>query len=82
MLPIDLLSILPLPQVVILTVISGSKRPNVMNLLKVFVIVQNVPRITRMYPFFTKARSNSAKLAETTWVKAPSNLLLYMLASH
>ncbi|KAJ0041856.1 hypothetical protein Pint_17680 [Pistacia integerrima] len=83
---IDLLAILPLPQVVILVMIttrSSSRFLNNMKLLKFFVFFQYVPRVVRIYPLFTKAtRTSSGKLAEAIWPRATFNLLLYMLAGH
>ncbi|KAJ4705869.1 Cyclic nucleotide-gated ion channel 1 [Melia azedarach] len=79
---IDILAILPLPQVVIGMVMRGSKFLNAVNLLKYFVIFQSVPRAIRIYPLFTEVRGNSGIVAEATWPKAVFNLLLYMLAGH
>ncbi|XP_006422165.2 cyclic nucleotide-gated ion channel 1-like [Citrus sinensis] len=82
---IDLLAILPLPQVVILIIMPtmrGSKFLDAMKLLKFLVFFQYVPRVIRIYPLFTKATRNSSKLDEATWAKAVFNLLLYLLAAH
>ncbi|GAY69121.1 hypothetical protein CUMW_269560 [Citrus unshiu] len=81
---IDLVAILPLPQVVILIIPTtrGTTFLNATNLFKYFVIFQYVPRIIRIYPFFTKVRRNSDILPGATWPKAVFNLLLYMLAGH
>lgn len=84
-LPIDLLAILPLPQVVILVIIqttSGSKVLSGLKLLKVFVIFQYGPRLIRIYPLFTNVTRTSCKLDESKFFKAAFNLLLYMVASH
>ncbi|KAK9225811.1 hypothetical protein WN943_010856 [Citrus x changshan-huyou] len=81
---IDLVAILPLPQVVILIIptMRGTTFLNAINLFKYFVIFQYVPRVIRIYPFFTKVRRNSDILPGATWPKAVFNLLLYMLAGH
>ncbi|KAJ0100277.1 hypothetical protein Patl1_21324 [Pistacia atlantica] len=80
--PIDLLSILPLPQLIIITMIRGSKHPKALELLKFFVIFQYVPRAIRIFPLITKARMDGGLIAEGALVKASFNLFLYMLASH
>ncbi|GLU21236.1 hypothetical protein SLE2022_373850 [Rubroshorea leprosula] len=81
---IDILSILPLPQVLILITpaIKGSRVLVAMDLLKYFVISQFVPRILRLYPLYTRGKGAFGALAEAAWVKALLNLFLYMLASH
>ncbi|KAK3219146.1 hypothetical protein Dsin_013116 [Dipteronia sinensis] len=81
---IDLLAVLPLPQVVIIIILlksSLSKILEAMNVLKCFLFFQSVPRVIRIYPFFRKATSTRI-LAEVTWVKAALNLYLYMLSGH
>ncbi|GAY45557.1 hypothetical protein CUMW_090290 [Citrus unshiu] len=84
-LPIDLLAILPLPQVVVSVIIQttrGSKVLSGLKLLKFFVIFQYVPRLIRIYPLFTNVTRTSCKLDESKFFKAAFNLLLYMVASH
>ncbi|KAJ6340603.1 hypothetical protein OIU77_008377 [Salix suchowensis] len=52
---IDILAVLPLPQVVILIIIpkmGGSSYLNTKNLLKFVVIFQYVPRFVRIYPLY------------------------------
>ncbi|KAK7389818.1 hypothetical protein VNO78_25112 [Psophocarpus tetragonolobus] len=82
---IDILSIIPLPQMVILAMIPFPKCsvPNVgKDLLKYTIIAQYVPRILRIYPLFKVVTSTSGILTETAWAGAAYNLFLYMLASH
>ncbi|KAL5749273.1 hypothetical protein ACOSP7_023876 [Xanthoceras sorbifolium] len=82
---IDLIAVLPLPQVVIIIIIAtlrGSGLLNAVNLLKYFVLFQYVPRVVRIYPLFKKAIKTFGILVEATWAKAAFNLLLYMLAGH
>ncbi|KAF4399125.1 hypothetical protein CsatB_002639 [Cannabis sativa] len=82
---IDILAVLPLPQVVILIVIpklKGSTSLNTKNLLKFIVFFQYFPRIIRVYPLYTEVTRTSGILTETAWAGAAFNLLLYMLASH
>ncbi|KAK2654109.1 hypothetical protein Ddye_013965 [Dipteronia dyeriana] len=81
---IDLLAVLPMPQVVIIIILlksSLSKILEAMNVLKYIVFFQYVPRVIRIYPLFRKA-ANTRILAEVTWVKAAFNLYLYMLSGH
>ncbi|TKY64065.1 Cyclic nucleotide-gated ion channel 1 [Spatholobus suberectus] len=82
---IDILSIIPLPQMVILGIIPfpNCSAPNVgKDLLKYMVIAQYVPRLLRIYPLFKEVTSTSGILTETAWAGAAYNLFLYMLASH
>ncbi|GLU24388.1 hypothetical protein SLE2022_403280 [Rubroshorea leprosula] len=82
---IDILAVLPLPQVVILIIIPkmGGARPlNTKNLLKFVVIFQYIPRFMRIYPLYKEVTRTSGILTETAWAGAAFNLLLYMLASH
>ncbi|GLT59244.1 hypothetical protein SLA2020_320740, partial [Shorea laevis] len=81
---IDILSILPLPQVLILITqaIKGSRVLVAVDLLKYFVISQFVPRVLRLYPLYTRGKRAFGALAEAAWVNALVNLFLYMLASH
>ncbi|RDX82132.1 Cyclic nucleotide-gated ion channel 1, partial [Mucuna pruriens] len=82
---IDILAVLPLPQVVILVIIpkmSGFKSLNTKNLLKFVVFFQYVPRLLRIVPLYKEVTRTSGILTETAWAGAAFNLFLYMLASH
>uniref|UniRef100_A0A1J3FLG3 Putative cyclic nucleotide-gated ion channel 10 n=1 Tax=Noccaea caerulescens TaxID=107243 RepID=A0A1J3FLG3_NOCCA len=82
---IDLLSILPLPQIVVLAVIPNAGKPVSLltkDYLKSVVITQYVFRILRMYPLYTEVTRTSGIVTETAWAGAAWNLSLYMLASH
>ncbi|KAK4745480.1 hypothetical protein SAY87_011792 [Trapa incisa] len=82
---VDILAVLPLPQVVILVIIPklrGSKAMNTKNLLKFVVLIQYIPRFLRIYPLYKEVTRTSGILTETAWAGAAFNLLLYMLASH
>ncbi|KAK7292801.1 hypothetical protein RJT34_15655 [Clitoria ternatea] len=82
---IDILSIIPLPQMVILGVIPipNCSAPKMLkDLLKYAIISQYVPRLLRIYPLFKEVTSTSGILTETAWASAAYNLFLYMLASH
>ncbi|XP_061353019.1 cyclic nucleotide-gated ion channel 1 [Gastrolobium bilobum] len=82
---IDILSIIPLPQVVVLAIVPSLKTslPFVAkDLLKYIVLIQYVPRLVRIYPLFKEVTRTSGILTETAWAGAAYNLFLYMLASH
>ncbi|GKU96667.1 hypothetical protein SLEP1_g9878 [Rubroshorea leprosula] len=83
---IDVLSILPLPQLVILLVNRSSNgQPDTFvmkELLTYIVICQYVPRILRIVPLYIEVTRTSGFLTETAWAGAALNLFLYMLASH
>ncbi|KAJ6748818.1 CYCLIC NUCLEOTIDE-GATED ION CHANNEL 15-RELATED-RELATED [Salix purpurea] len=76
---IDILSVLPLPQVVILIIIpkmAGSSYLNTKNVLKFAVIFQYVPRFMRIYPLYKEVVTSGI-----AWAGAAFNLFLYMIAS-
>ncbi|VFQ67558.1 unnamed protein product [Cuscuta campestris] len=82
---IDILSVLPLPQVGILILIPKMRGANPLstkNLLKFGVFLQYIPRILRVYPLYKEVTRTSGILTETAWAGAAFNLFLYMLASH
>ncbi|KAG8638338.1 hypothetical protein MANES_14G007516v8 [Manihot esculenta] len=82
---IDILAVLPLPEVVILVVIPkmrGSRSLNTKNLLKFVVCFQYLPRFMRLYPLYKEVTRTSGILTETAWAGAAFNLFLYMVASH
>ncbi|KAL6533292.1 Cyclic nucleotide-gated ion channel 1 [Orobanche minor] len=82
---VDILAVLPLPQVVILIIIpklKGARSLNTKNLLKSVVILQYIPRVLRVYPLYREVTRTSGILTETAWAGAAFNLFLYMLASH
>jgi cyclic nucleotide gated channel len=82
---IDLLSILPIPQVVVLAIVPRMRRPASLvakELLKWVIFCQYVPRIARIYPLFKEVTRTSGLVTETAWAGAALNLFLYMLASH
>ncbi|XP_009336790.2 cyclic nucleotide-gated ion channel 1 [Pyrus x bretschneideri] len=82
---IDILAILPLPQVVVFIVIPTISRPVspvTKDLLKFVIVAQYVPRFWRIFPLYKEVTRTSGFLTETAWAGAAFNLLLYMLASH
>ncbi|KAF5464383.1 hypothetical protein F2P56_014462 [Juglans regia] len=82
---IDILAILPCPQVVVFLLYPSSKNavPMVMTEMLKFVIgIQYVPRLLRIYPIYAEVIRSSGGLTLTAWAGAASNLFLFMLASH
>ncbi|KAL1552762.1 Cyclic nucleotide-gated ion channel 1 [Salvia divinorum] len=82
---IDVLAVLPLPQIAILIIIpkmNGARSLNTKNLLKFVVLFQYIPRFLRVYPLYKEVTRTSGILTETAWAGAAFNLFLYMLASH
>ncbi|TXG63038.1 hypothetical protein EZV62_010032 [Acer yangbiense] len=82
---VDILAILPLPQVVVLVIIPTVEGPVSLvtkEMLKTVIFCQFVPRFARMYPLANAIKRTSGILAETAWAGAVLNLILYMLASH
>ncbi|WOK95745.1 cyclic nucleotide-gated ion channel 1 [Canna indica] len=82
---IDILAVIPLPQVVILIIVprlKGSASLDVKTLLMYIVILQYVPRLVRIIPLYLEVTRSAGIIAETAWAGAAFNLFLYMLASH
>ncbi|CAH2069274.1 unnamed protein product [Thlaspi arvense] len=82
---IDLLSILPLPQLVVLAVIPSVNKPGSLltkDYLITVIFAQYIPRILRIYPLYSEVTRTSGIVTETAWAGAAWNLSLYMLASH
>ncbi|XP_043723334.1 cyclic nucleotide-gated ion channel 18-like [Telopea speciosissima] len=82
---IDLAATLPLPQMVIwfiLPAIRQSSTDHANNTLSLIVLLQYVPRLFLIFPLNRRIIKNTGVVANTAWVGAAYNLLLYMLASH
>lgn len=82
---IDILAVLPLPQVVILIVVPSINSPLSLatkDLLKIVIISQYVPRLFRIYPLYKEVTRTSGIFTETPWAGAVFNLVLYLLFSH
>ncbi|KAA3462279.1 cyclic nucleotide-gated ion channel 1-like isoform X2 [Gossypium australe] len=82
---IDILAILPLPQMVVIIIkssLKGSVSEITKDLLKTFIFIQYVPRILRIVPLFKEVTTTSGILTKSAWTGAALNLFLYMLASH
>ncbi|KAG5386745.1 hypothetical protein IGI04_038215 [Brassica rapa subsp. trilocularis] len=82
---IDLLSVLPVPQIIVWRFLYSSRGANVLatkQALRYIVLVQYIPRFLRMYPLSSELKRTAGVFAETAWAGAAYYLLLYMLASH
>ncbi|XP_050119508.1 uncharacterized protein LOC126596155 isoform X13 [Malus sylvestris] len=87
---IDIVALLPLPQVAILIFFSKmidlrSLTTTRMVLMNVFALLQYVPRVLRIYLSFKelKKRPLKEKLKETPiWIKGVLNFSMYIIASH
>ncbi|XP_010456194.1 PREDICTED: putative cyclic nucleotide-gated ion channel 13 isoform X2 [Camelina sativa] len=82
---IDVLSILPLPQLVVLAVIPNVNKPVSLitkDYLVTVIFTQYIPRILRIFPLYSEVTRTSGIVTETAWAGAAWNLSLYMLASH
>ncbi|KAA0048895.1 cyclic nucleotide-gated ion channel 1 [Cucumis melo var. makuwa] len=82
---IDFLSIIPLPQLLVLAIIPAVKGPiplKTKDAVKMAVLLQYIPRLLRIYPLYREVTRTSGILTETAWSGAAFNLLIYMLASH
>ncbi|CAM6089431.1 unnamed protein product [Calypogeia fissa] len=83
---LDLFTALPLPQILIWTVVkralakeSGANYAK--DVLRVVVLVQNIPRSIRFFPLLI-GRTPSGFVFETAWSNFVINLLMYLLAGH
>ncbi|KAJ4902870.1 putative cyclic nucleotide-gated ion channel 6 [Raphanus sativus] len=82
---VDLLSVLPVPQIIVWRFLYTSRGANVLatkQALRYIVLVQYIPRFLRMYPLSSELKRTAGVFAETAWAGAAYYLLLYMLASH
>ncbi|KAL0711850.1 hypothetical protein Bca4012_018828 [Brassica carinata] len=79
---IDILSVLPIPQVIVLTFMHRSDSLVSREILKWIILSQYIPRIIRIYPLYKEVTRESGTVAETKWIGAAFNLFLYMLHSH
>ncbi|CAL9007878.1 unnamed protein product, partial [Prunus brigantina] len=79
---VDILAILPLPQVVILILFSKTRASrSLRKLMNFLVMVQYVPRVLRIYLSCKKSKK-PFKGHIALWVKGLLNFFLYILVSH
>ncbi|XP_038884413.1 cyclic nucleotide-gated ion channel 1-like [Benincasa hispida] len=82
---IDILSILPLPQLLVFAIVTATKGPiplKTKDVVKIAVILQYIPRLLRIYPLYREVTRTSGILTETAWSGAAFNLLIYIQASN
>ncbi|KAG6505104.1 hypothetical protein ZIOFF_037452 [Zingiber officinale] len=82
---IDILSVLPLPQMMILIImpkLEGIELLNATHALMRIVVLQYIPRLLRIRPLYLEFTRSAGIITETAWAGAAFNLFLYMLASH
>ncbi|CAM8971969.1 unnamed protein product [Rhodiola kirilowii] len=82
---VDVLAILPLPQIVILLIVPNVDKPApfvTKEALKWVIFSQYIFRLLRIHPLFQEIKRTSGTFFETAWAGAVMNLFLYMLASH
>ncbi|XP_059428823.1 cyclic nucleotide-gated ion channel 1-like [Corylus avellana] len=82
---IDVLAVLPIPQVlfpIIFSKVRGSRFLDKRKFLNAVIFCQYVPRILRIYISWINLTKSASKLARLVWIKAAFNFFLYILASH
>ncbi|CAM8981522.1 unnamed protein product [Rhodiola kirilowii] len=82
---VDVLAILPLPQIVILLIVPNVDKPAPLvtkEALKWVIFSQYIFRLLRIHPLYQEIKRTSGTFFETAWAGAVMNLFLYMLASH
>lgn len=82
---IDLLSVLPIPQILIWRFLYSSEGSDVLstkNALLFIILLQYAPRFYRIFPLTSELKRTSGVFAETAWAGAAYYLLWYILSSH
>ncbi|KAL1191627.1 putative cyclic nucleotide-gated ion channel 12 [Cardamine amara subsp. amara] len=83
---VDIVSVIPFPQVVVLGLIISSdsvvSKRILISFIKWIIVGQYIPRIIRIYPLYQKVTRTSATIAENNWMGAGLNLFLFMLYSY
>ncbi|XP_020681639.1 cyclic nucleotide-gated ion channel 17 [Dendrobium catenatum] len=82
---IDLAAALPLPQIVVWSVIPVVKHSNPQhnnNTLALIILFQYIPRLYLIFPLSYQIIKATGVVTKTAWAGAAYNLLLYMIASH
>eukprot|EP00250_Pteridium_aquilinum_P005460 c15547_g1_i1 orf=494-2638(-) len=81
---LDLIAVLPIPQVVIWIIVPTSKGPiayQTKNALRFIVFLQYIPRLYLIFPLIQQIVKSTGLVTETAWAGAAYNLVLYILAS-
>lgn len=81
---LDLIAVLPIPQVVIWSIASTTKELvyQTKNALRFIVFFQYIPRLFLIFPLTSQIVKATGVITETAWAGAAYNLVLYILASH
>ncbi|CAO2835494.1 unnamed protein product [Amaranthus hypochondriacus] len=82
---VDLLAVLPLPQMVVTVPIHNLSRVSLLSpkrLLHLVIFLQWIPRLMRIYPLHKEVKKTSGLITDSIWGGALFNLFLYMSASH
>ncbi|KAL1191599.1 putative cyclic nucleotide-gated ion channel 12 [Cardamine amara subsp. amara] len=85
---VDIVSVLPIPQVVFLSIIVRSStkvlvsRRILISFTKWIIVCQCIPRIIRIHPLYKEVTRTSGTIAESNWIGAALNLFLFMLFSY
>ncbi|KAL5539784.1 hypothetical protein UlMin_045850 [Ulmus minor] len=82
---LDILAILPIPQVVVLVFFSkmaGSKSLTSRKYLNILLLAQYVPRILRIYVSAKELARDYNSVTRFVWVRGVFNLCLYIIAGH
>ncbi|CAM8941324.1 unnamed protein product [Rhodiola kirilowii] len=84
---VDLVSILPLPQIVVYKYARLKEMKNVevyatKQALLVTILLQYIPRFVRFIPLTSEVKKSAGAFVETAWAGAAYYLLWYLLASH
>ncbi|KAL0375078.1 UNVERIFIED_CONTAM: protein CNGC15a [Sesamum radiatum] len=82
---LDLVSALPLPQLLIWAIIPSMRGSNVISAkhgLRLTIIFQFLLRLYLIFPLSSKIIRTAGVVVEAAWAGAAFNLMLFMLASH
>ncbi|KAF3973278.1 hypothetical protein CMV_003285 [Castanea mollissima] len=80
----NVLVILPIPQVVMPSIFSEMRRTKSSNItiLNSLILLQYGPRVFQIYRYWKQLKSVKKPNKASLWIKASSNLFLYILAGH
>ncbi|KAL9234542.1 hypothetical protein vseg_009401 [Gypsophila vaccaria] len=79
---VDILAVLPFPQMAVLITRLGVHRSTSKDLLTLVIFAQYIPRLFRVYPLYNEVMRTSGVVTGRALAGAVLNLLLYVFASH
>ncbi|XP_010505102.1 PREDICTED: probable cyclic nucleotide-gated ion channel 12 isoform X2 [Camelina sativa] len=80
---VDTVSLLPIPVVMVLLLrTEWSNNLVLKRILKWTIVGQYIPRIIRIYPVYKAVTKTTVTIAESKWIGALLNLLLFLLCSY